>query len=231
MRIITFQKVLEESEQPQCGLGDRAQTPDGRQWVYAEANEGLDLSNATTRTANSNVDTVVSSTDGDGDAIYVLQASAGWTVSQFINAYGLVDSGTGKGQFFKIENNTADTLRLYKDYALSTALVVSDSDIVIVRPHLAEKTAVSTLHQIPIGVVQVAFTSGYFGWHLERGVGVVYAGAALVANELCTPGDNTEGRVITVGSGETADDASYFGRCLVANDTEDKGAMIDVNVL
>ena len=230
IREITFQKVLETSTTLQAELGEVAMTPDGRRWRYVKANEALLLANALTRIANSDQDTVSSSADADGDITKITQAAAGFTAGDFTNAYGLVDDGTGSGQFFKIRTNDATTLFLYKDYALGTALSVADSDIVIVRPFLAEKTAVTTLNQVPVGVAQVAFAADDFGFVLERGAGVVLAGAALVANELATPGDNTEGTVITVASGETVDDVSSFGRCLVANVTADEGAMIDVNL-
>lgn len=232
MRTITFQNVLQASTTQQAGLGDQAVTPDGRSWRYVKANEAISLGHATTRTANVDVDTVASSTNGAGQSVFITEASAGWTPGDYDNAWGLVDDGTGAGQFFKIKRNTTDTLELYEEYALSTALTVAAADdIVIVRPYLAEKTAITVLHQVPIGGAQVAIASASYGWVLERGPGVIIAGAALVANELCTPGDDTEGEVITVASGETADDASYFGRCLVANASADKGAMIDYNVL
>lgn len=232
MREITFQKVLQTSDVPLAGaeLGDRAQTPDGRQWVYVKANEAASLGHALTRIADSDQDTVSSSNGPDGQRTRITQASAGWTVGQFDYSYGLVDDGTGAGQFFKVKTNTADTLALFEDYVLTTALAVADSDVVLVRPFLAEKTAVTVLNQIPTGVAQVAFAANDYGWALTRGVGVVIAGAALVVNEFCTPGDDTEGEVITVGSGETVDDPSGFGRCLVANASADKGAMVDVNL-
>lgn len=231
MKEITFQKVLETNTVKLGELGERAVTPDGRQWRYVKANEALSLGHALTRIANSDVDTVSSSNDDAGNTTRITEGSAGWTVGQFENAYGLVDAGTGEGQFFKVETNSADTLQLYADYALSTALDVSDSDIVLVRAYLAEKAAVTTLHQVPLGVAQVAFSANDFGWVLERGPGSVVAGEALTANELCTPGDDTEGEVKNIANGETPDDISTYGRCLVANATADKAAMIDVNLL
>jgi hypothetical protein len=231
MRNITFGQTLQTSDVSTARLGEVAMTPDGREWVYVKANEAVSLGHALTRVANTDADTIASATDGDGNITLLTQASAGWTAGQFADAYGIVDAGTGSGQFFKVRTNTADTLQLYSDYALSTALSVSDSDIVLARPYLAEKTAVTVLHQIPLGVAQVAFAANEFGWALRRGIGTVIAGAALVANELCTPGDDTEGEVITVGSGETIDDASFFGRCVAANGSADEGAMIDANLL
>jgi hypothetical protein len=231
MREITFQKALEQSDVPMAKLGEKAVTADGRAWRYVKANEALSLGHALTRTANVDVDTVASSTDGDGDIVYITEASAGWTVGAYENAYGLVDDGTNEGQFFKVETNSTDTLKLYKDFKLTTALTVAAADdIVLVLPFLAEKAAITTINQIPLGVAQKAFTTKYYGWVLERGPGLVIAGAALVVNEFCTPGDDTEGEVVTVTSNETVDDPSGYGRCLVANTTADKAAMIDVNL-
>lgn len=227
MRQITFQKVLETSTVPQANLGEVAQTPDGRQWVYVKANEALSLGHALTRIANVDVDTVSSSTDENSEITKITEAAAGWTAGAYADAYVLVDDGTGAGQFTKVKTNDATTLFLYRDYRLTTALAVADSDIFIVRPHLAEKAAVTVLHQIPTGIAQVAFAANEYGFALTRGAGVVVAGAALVANELCTPGDDTEGEVITITNGETPDDVSSFGRCLAANASADKGAMVD----
>ncbi len=231
MREITFQRIFDSPTASMANLGEQAQTPDGRVWRYIKANEALGQATALTRTANSNQDTLASSNDADGNRTVVTQAGASFTVGDFDNSYLLIDSGTGAGQFAKIRTNNVTELQLFVDYALGTALSVSDSDGVIVRPHLAELTAITTLHQIPVGVAQIAFASADFGWALERGPGSVLAGANLVANELTTPGDDTEGTVITITNGETPDDVSTYGRCLVANDTADVGAMIDVNLM
>lgn len=228
MRQITFQKTLETTTVAQAALGEQAITADGRGWVYVKANEAISLAMASTRIANTSVATTISSaTDGDGLITKITKASAGWTVGQFADAYGLIDLGTGQGQFFKIRTNTADTLVLYREYALGTALS-ADSTMVLVRPYLAEKSAVTTLNQVPTGVAQVAFASGDYGWHLTRGPGVIIAGSAVVvANEQVTPGDDTEGYVIGIANGETPDDVSTYGRTLVANQTADKVALID----
>lgn len=227
MRQITFQKVLETTTVPTAGLGEIAVTPDGREWQYVKANEAASKGHALTRIADSDQDTLSSSTDENTEITIITQAGATFTTGQFEDSYGLINDGTGEGQVFKVRTNDATRLFLYRDYRLTTALAVADSDAVIARPYLAEKTAVTTLNQVPLGIAQVAFAAADYGWALRRGPGVVIAGAALVANEQCTPGDDTEGEVITVGSGETLDDASTFGRCLAPNTNADKGALID----
>lgn len=230
MKQITFQKVLQTNTVAQANLGDLAVTPDGRVWRYVKANEALSLGHVTTRIANTDVDTVSSSNDGDSDRTRITEASAGWTVGQFDDAYGCVDDGTGEGQVFKVQTNTADTLYLYKDYKLTTALDVADSDIILVRPFLAEKSAITTLNQILLGVAQVAFAANDYGYVLKEGPGVVIMGNTAVANEQITPGDDTEGEAIAIANGETPDDISTVGRVLVANTTVDKEALIMVDV-
>lgn len=230
MRQITFQKTLQTDTVRLANLGDLAVTPDGRVWRYVKANEALSLGHVATRIANTDVDTVSSSTDGNSEITNITEASAGWTVGTYDDAYGCVDDGTGEGQVFKVKTNTADTLRLYRDYRLTTALAVADSDIVLVRPFLAEKAAVTTLNQILLGVAQVAFSASDYGWVLKEGPGVVIMGDAAVANEQVTPGDDTEGEAIAIANGETPDDISTVGRTLVANTTVDKGALIFVDV-
>lgn len=227
MRNITFQQVTQVSTVAQAELGEVAVTPDGRSWRYVKANEALSAGHALTRIANTDVDTVSSSTDENSEITKITEAAAGWTVGQFDDAYGLVDDGTEEGQFFKVRTNDTTTLFLYRDYRLTAALAVADSDIVLVRPFLAEKTAVTTLNQVPVGIAQIAFAANDYGWALTRGPGKVTAGDTLVANEQCTPGDDTEGEVIAITNGETPDDVSTFGRTLVANTTADKNALID----
>lgn len=230
MRQITFQKVLEVDSVKQAELGELCVTPDGRMWRYQYANEALSKGHALTRIANTDVDTVSSSTDEDGHITKIAEASAGWTAGQFAESYGVVDDGTGEGQVFKVRTNSADTLFLHKDYRLTTALAVADSDIFIARPFYAEKAAVTVLNQIPSGVAQVAFAAADYGWTLVSGLGVIVAGDVLVANEQCTPGDDTEGEVIAITNGETPDDISTYGRTVGANTTADKGALVAVDL-
>ena len=229
MRQITFQNVLKEDSVPMARLGELAQTEDGREWRYVKFNEAFGTKGMiATRIANTDVDTVSSSTDGDSNITKVTEASAGWTVGQFENAWLLVDDGTGEGQFAKVKTNSADTLNLYTDYALTTALDVADSDIVLARPYLAEKSAITVLNQILLGVAQITTTANYYGWVQIRGYGGVLVGDVITANEQITPGDDTEGTGINVGSGETIDDASTVGRCVVANTTADKACLADI---
>ncbi len=232
MRQITFQNVLSESVSPLATLGEIAYTADGRKWRYIFANEALSKGHALTRTANVALTSIYSSNDANSYKVFLTKASAGWTVGAYQDAYGLIDGGTAEGQFFKVKDNSGDTLTIYEEYRLSTAVTVAGSDTgKLVLPYVAEKVAVTTKNQIPIGVVQIAFTTQYYGWALCEGVGQVLPGAALTANSVCGPGDDTEGEVETYGNGSTIEDESSVGRVLVANSSADKMAMIMVGLL
>lgn len=181
--------------------------------------------------ANTDVDTVSSSTNSSSQVVYITEGSAGWTVGDYQDHWVIVDDGTGEGQLGKIKDNSTDTLELYVDYAFGTALAVADSDIVIRHEPDAEKIPVTTLVTPLKGVAQVAFASADYGWFLKRGIGGVLAGEVITINVSLTSGDDTEG---TAEIGDTAKglfDENHIGRCLVANTTADKAALVDVNIL
>lgn len=231
MKQITFQSIFDTPTAPQATLNSQAQTPDGRIWEYLKATEAISQYMVVSNPANTDVDTVSSATDGDGHIVFVTEASAGWTAGDFQDHWLLVDDGTGEGQVAKIKDNTADTLELYKDYRFTTAMAVADSDIVIRHEPDAEKVAVTTLVTPLKGVAQVAFAASDYGYFLKRGIGGVLAGEVITINVSLTPGDDTEG---TAEIGDTAKglfDESYIGRCLVANTTADKAALVDINIL
>lgn len=230
MRQITFQRVKQSDAVKQARIGELGQTEDGRVWRYIKANEAISKGHIVTRAANTDQDTVSSTTDGNGNETIIEDSSASFTVGDFDNSYGLVDAGTGSGQFFKIKTNDATKLFLYPEYALSTSLDIADSDIVIVTPYHGEKSATSTLNQVLVGAAQTDFSDGDYGWVLQRGPGEVIVGEAASANQLITPGDDTEGHGLNADADETVDDISAIGRVLVANGTADEAAMVDVNI-
>lgn len=182
MQNIGFQSVFSTPATKEARLNSKGMTPDGRVWEYLKASEVISQYMVATNPANTDVDTVSSSSDGDSDRVFITEASAGWTVGDYQDHWGLVDSGTGVGQVFKIKDNTKDTLELFKDYKLTTALAVADSDIVIRHEPDAEKVAVTTLLTPLKGVAQVAFASGDYGWFLQRGIGGVLMGTAATIN-------------------------------------------------
>ena len=231
MNQITFQSVFGVSTVAKSKLNSQGQTPDGRVWEYMKATEAISQYMIVSNPANTDVDTVSSSTNDRSQIVYITEASAGWTAGDYQDHWILVDDGTGEGQLGKVKDNTADTLELYPEFAFGTAMAVTDSDIVIRHYPDAEKIAITTLVTPPKGVAQIAFASADYGWFLKRGVGGVLAGEVITINTSLTPGDDTEG---TAEIGDTAKglfDEAYIGRCLIANTTADKAALVEVNIL
>lgn len=229
MKNITFASIFDSPTAPESNTGSEAQIPDGRIYVYKKTSEAITKSMIVTRPANTDVDTVSSSTNSRSQIVFITEASAGWTVGTYQDYWGLVDDGTGEGESFKVKDNTADTLELYEDYRLATALDVASSDIVLVAEPVVEKSAVNTLLTMPVGVAPITFASGDYGWFLRRGIGGVLMNGVATINELVSPGGATEGHATALASGETIDDVASVGRVLVANTTDGEEVLLMVN--
>lgn len=231
MNQVTFQNVTDTTTSPQFNVGQRGQTPDGREWVYVKsASEAISAGMTVVPDAVVSVDTVSSSADALGRIVFITEASAGWTVGQFAEAWVYVDAGTGVGQYGKIKTNTTDTLELYPEFALGTALSVTDSDITIREPFAVEKAAITSAIQGAVGIAQVAIASGSYGWVQTRGVGLALAGEGLTVGAGFTTGDNTEGTVIKAVTTEGPFDAQNLGYCLVANASADTNALVWIDI-
>ena len=230
MNQITFQNVHDSSTTPDFNIGQRAQTPDGREWVYVKAAEAISTNQAVVPNAVVAVDTVSSSADALGRVVFITKASAGWTVGQFAEGWVYVDAGTGVGQAGRIKTNTTDTLELYPEFALSTALAVADSDITIRELFHVDKAAVTSAIQGCVGIAQIAIASASYAWVLTRGQGLVLAGESLIVGSNFTTGDNTEGSVIKGVTAKGAFDGQSLGYCLVANASADTAAFVWVEL-
>lgn len=227
MNSISFQDVYQTTTaRGQFKLGQRGCTPDGREWVYVKAAEALTNSSVVVPDAVTAVDTVSSSQDAQGRNVYITEASAGWTIGAFEDAIGVVDDGTGKGQTFKIRTNSADTLTLYPETALGTALAVADSDITIRTMGAVDMAAVTSQVQSAVGANQVAFADAEYGWALTNGDGRAVAGDTLVIGAGFTTGDDTEGQVIVATTAKGTLDEQSLGFALVANAAVDMGALV-----
>lgn len=230
MNTITFQETLQTSTAPAFKVGQRAMTPDGRSWLYVKADTALAKGSVAVPDGVTAVDNVSSSSDALGRKVYITKASAGWTVGKYAEGWVVVDDGTGVGQMGKIKTNTADTLELYPEFALATALSSTDSDITIRTPFLVDKSAVTDKLQSAQGIAQVAFAAADFGWILTRGVGTVLAGEVLVVGADFVTGDDTTGQVVKGTTAKGAFDEQPLGYCLVANASADQNTMVFVDI-
>jgi len=231
MMKISFQDVFQvTASQGQTAPGQVAQTPDGATWIYVKANSALAKGSVAVPVASVGIDTVSSSTNNQGKIVYITEASAGWTVGAYAGYYGVVDDGTGVGQVFKVQDNTADTLILFPQYALTTALAVADSDITLNAPNLVAKSAITDKAQQATGIAQTAFAASDYGWVLKQGTGTVLAGEVLTIDLSFVTGDDTTGQVVKGTTAKGAFDEQYLGYCRVANAAADQGVLVYVNV-
>lgn len=230
MNQISFQAVGQVSTVPAFKKGERAMTPDGREWVYVKANSALALGSVAVPDAVTAVDTVSSSTDSQSRIVYITKASAGWTQGQFQDGWVVVDDGTGVGQAGRIKDNTNDTLELYPEFAFATALSVTDSDITIRTMGEVDKAAVTDKVQSAVGVAQVAFAASDYGWLLTNGEGSVLAGEALVVGKGFVTGDDTTGQVVKATTAKGSFDEQVLGICLVANAAADQKTLCRVMI-
>lgn len=232
MNEITFQNVYQTTTAPGVAIGQRAMTPDGREWTYVLASTGgLAKGSIAVPADVTAVDNVTSSTDAMGRIVYITKASAGWTNGAFEGAWVVVDDGTGKGQAGKVIGNTTDTLQLAPENAFTTALSSVDSDITIQPTNLVIKAAVTSKLQNAVGIAQVAFSAADYGWVLTKGPGSVLAGTTFVVGSDFTTGDDTTGQAIVGVATNGQFDAQSLGRCFVANSAADMLALVFVDIV
>lgn len=230
---ISFQDVYQTiTQRGEFKLGQRSSTPDGREWVFVHAlNTGAIGKNLiaipnTTTTAT----TVSSSTDNQGRIVYLTDTDSAWTIGQFQDGIGLVNTGTGSGQGFKIKTNSATVLTLYPETALTTALSVSDSGVGIYTMSNVIIAAVTSKVQKTVGVTQTAFAADDYGWLLTEGDGTVVAGEVLVAGESFVSGAATAGEVLKGTTGKGPFDEQSLGFNLIPNSGADLGALCRIEI-
>ncbi len=229
MNQISFQSVGQVSTTPVFKKGERASTPDGREWVYVKANTALAAGSVAVPDGVTSASGVSSSTDAQSRIVYLTKASAGWTVGAFEDGWVVVDTGTGEGQAGRIKTNTVDTLELYPEFAFATALAVGSSGVKIRTMGEVDKSAVTSKIQSAVGIAQVAFAAADFGWLLTNGEGLVLAGEALTVGGSFVTGDDTTGQVVKGTTAKGEFDEQSLGICLVAGNI-DKNHLVRVHI-
>lgn len=220
MNSITFQDVYQTSTTANFKLGQRASTPDGREWQFVKAASALATSLAAVPDAVATSDLYSSATDQQGRIVFATRAANSLTVGQYEDAVGIVDAGTGVGQTFKIRTNNATTFTLYPETALGTALAVADSDLSYINMNLVDPSAITSGIQMCQGFAQATFASADYGWILTNGVGRAIAGAATTVGAGIQTGDDTVGQVIKTTTAEGSFDAQTLGYTVIAGGTD-----------
>lgn len=227
MNSISFQNVYQtETARGEFKLGQRASTPDGREWQFVRAQTAIASSLVAIPDGVTSADLWSSSTDSQGRIVYLTRAASTMTVGAFEDGIGVVDDGTGVGQTFKIRTNSATTLTLYPETALGTALAVADSDLTLMTMSYCDPAAITSKVQMAQGIAQVSFAAADYGWIMTDGDGRVLAGEVLVVGESYVTGDDTVGQVLKGTTAKGAFDEQALGYAIVANAGADQGALV-----
>lgn len=227
MNQISFQSVYQTiTARGEFKLGQRATTPDGREWTFVKNGSTIVTGNIVIPATVSSADNWSSSTDSQGRIVYLTRAASTMTAGQYEDAIGVVDDGTGVGQTFKIRTNDATTLTLYPETALSTALAVADSDLTWQGQSDVIIAAVTSKIQKTQGAFQCAAASGDYGWILTDGDGRVMAGEVLTVGGSFVSGDDTAGQVLKGTTAKGAFDEQSLGFAIVANAAADQGTLV-----
>lgn len=227
MNTISFQNVYQTTTaRGQFKLGQRAMTPDGREWQFVKNNSTIAMGNIVIPNTVSSADLWSSSTNNQNQIVYATRAASAMTTGEYEDAIGVVDDGTGVGQTFKIQTNNPTTLTFYPETALTTALNVASSDLTWIGMSNVIIAAVTSKIQMTQGAFQCAAVSGDYGWILTEGDGRAIAGEVLVVGGGFTSGDDTAGQVIKNIATESSITAQSLGYCIVANAAADQGTLV-----
>lgn len=227
MNQISFQNVYQTiTQRGEFKLGQRASTPDGREWVFVHAQGAIGKNLIAIPNTVTTLTTVASSTDNQGRIVYLTDTDATLTTGAFQDGIGLVNTGTGTGQGFKIKTNTATVITLYPETALTTALSVSDSGLALKTMSNVIIAAITSKVQQAVGATQTAFSTDDYGWLLTEGDGTVVAGEVLVVGQSFVTGASTAGEVLKGTTAKGPFDEQSLGFALVANSTTDVGALV-----
>lgn len=227
MNQISFQSVYQTiTAKGEFKLGQRAMTPDGREWTFVKNGSTIANGNIVVPAAVASADLFSSSSDSQGRKVYATKAALGATIGAYEDAIGVVDDGTGVGQTFKIRTNDATTLTLYPETAFATALSVADSDLTYIGMSNVVIAAITSKIQMTQGAFQCAAASGDYGWILTNGDGRAIAGEVLVVGASFVSGDDTTGQVVKGTTAKGAFDEQTLGYCIVANAAADQGTLV-----
>jgi len=189
-------------------------------WMYVKAGAAISAGQIVSPTVSAATVTDIQTTnntveEGVGKP-WVYDSAAGLTADAHVGSFLYVNSGTGAGQMKRIHANSTTKIwyeALYPEIGeadgFTTDLGIT-SDLVIISPFTVVKSVVDSEVHMVMGYAPVAFTSGYYGYIICRGVGLPLTGSnngALVAGKFVVPGDNTAGQA----TGVTTSDDLFLG--------------------
>lgn len=224
------------------GLGQLAYDTWGREWVFCcqtaadlTVGQGVSPRALLTGTAG-HVLTDVAAKWYDGDYYAVGQIitvdDQTFTAGDLENCIGVVQSGTGAGQVFRIRKN--GTLSLYLEAALATALTVAGNSLIKIlngNPFKTIKLPGASVFDRIVGVAQcaVAYATKPYFWALRKGSGFgVVNNATVDPGVPLSPSANTAGEFDLITTSPTGlEDAKWIGNIIDGYDADDNIALVD----
>lgn len=145
--------------------------------------------------------TAYSATTGKKASITVNLGATALTADQYQGGFLSVDSGTGIGQYLRIESNAAAVLSgsgvITLEDSPNTALVAASSVVSLIPPH--GKSVIlnpTTPTNVPVGVTLYPLTASYYGFLVSKGLtGAVSDATAPEVGKGISPSTTTAGTI------------------------------------
>lgn len=165
--VVPAQGIFEQSSTQKHPLGARLQLGE-RVYYYSYASEALSPGKVATALGKVFTDALADTAHPVGTRKVTITASGTVTAGELDEGYLCVKSGTGAGEYYKIKKTPAITsgaqgvIELYD--GLVTAWSTSDTKLELVTSLFKLQEANTDAVEMPVGVANVAITSGYYFW-------------------------------------------------------------------
>lgn len=180
--------------------GARAITADGRMFQYVKHGAALAAGHLTVAEADADnhINRTVSAAAIGATQVSVALGATAAAADLYAEGYLIVRDGTGEGHYHRIRGHAAagvsGTLVANLYEPIEVALVASDTEVDLIK-HPAKDCAESTTLAKAIGVANVAFASGEYGWVQTYGICSVLSDGTPAKNVRVIQSNGTAGAV------------------------------------
>ena len=201
-------------------LGQIAETPDGRAYMYSNAGATAlvagSLNGPAAKVTNSVAQTGTANAVGATSITYTVGATA-VTANQYAGAYFCVTTGPGQNVYLVTGNTAATSTNSYAItvYIADGGLTVATttSSLFTLLPHPQANSVImphaSAYNYTCNGVSNVAVTATYYYWSQVSGYAAVLADGVTAKNVQAIPSNNTDGAAITMSTNTTIQPVGY----------------------
>jgi len=224
--------IYEQSDERKHRLGDFL-VVGGKKYVFAKAGEALDPGKLCTAAMDTDAEDTVTVAHPIGTRKVTITAATAIAADQYADGYLVVDEGTDAGHKYRIKSHPAigngDTGEITLYDPIVTAWVIANTDITLYTSKYLVQESNTDQVECPVGVPEIAVTSGYYFWLQIRGE------CQVLMDEVF--GNATNQRLVTIGSSVAGAVEAYDAACepivgqmlLDAADSEDaKYVLIDL---